>query len=135
MKKHLGFVLVFLLLIPSLAFAIDLSNVKFGGQVRVRGYVLENPFDFQSDGAFGPFDADWDNYSVFRLKASVFTSIDVGDNVTGYVKLTNQNYGANAMGLQRALSLGSYQTAWEWLPSCVGLWSVLAEKCFQESSR
>jgi transposase-like protein len=29
--------------------------------------------------------------------------------------ITNQKYGANAMGLQRALSLGSYQTAWEWL--------------------
>ena len=29
--------------------------------------------------------------------------------------ITNQKYGANAMGLQRAISLGSYQTAWEWL--------------------
>lgn len=29
--------------------------------------------------------------------------------------ITNQKYGANAMGLQRALGLGSYQTAWEWL--------------------
>lgn len=29
--------------------------------------------------------------------------------------ITNQKYGANAMGLQRALSLGGYQTAWEWL--------------------
>lgn len=29
--------------------------------------------------------------------------------------ITNQKYGANALGLQRALSLGSYQTAWEWL--------------------
>ena len=29
--------------------------------------------------------------------------------------LTSQKYGANALGLQRALNLGSYQTAWEWL--------------------
>ncbi len=29
--------------------------------------------------------------------------------------LTNQKYGANALGLQRVLGLGSYQTAWEWL--------------------
>jgi len=29
--------------------------------------------------------------------------------------ITNQKYGANAKGLQRALGLGSYQTAWEWL--------------------
>jgi transposase-like protein len=29
--------------------------------------------------------------------------------------ITNQKYGANALGLQRILGLGSYQTAWEWL--------------------
>ena len=29
--------------------------------------------------------------------------------------ITSQKYGANALGLQRVLSLGSYQTAWEWL--------------------
>ena len=29
--------------------------------------------------------------------------------------ITNQKYGANALGLQRALGLGSYHTAWKWL--------------------
>ena len=29
--------------------------------------------------------------------------------------ITSQKYGANALGLQRILSLGSYHTAWEWL--------------------
>lgn len=29
--------------------------------------------------------------------------------------ITNQKYGANAIGLQRVLNLGSYHTAWEWL--------------------
>jgi len=29
--------------------------------------------------------------------------------------ITNQKYGANALGLQRVLGLGGYQTAWEWL--------------------
>jgi transposase-like protein len=29
--------------------------------------------------------------------------------------ITNQKYGANALGLQRVLELGSYQTAWQWL--------------------
>lgn len=29
--------------------------------------------------------------------------------------ITNQKYGANALGLQRALGLGSYHTAWRWL--------------------
>ena len=29
--------------------------------------------------------------------------------------LTNQKYGANALGLKRVLGLGSYETAWAWL--------------------
>lgn len=29
--------------------------------------------------------------------------------------ITSQKYGANALGLQRILGLGSYHTAWEWL--------------------
>ncbi len=29
--------------------------------------------------------------------------------------ITSQKYGANALGLQRVLDLGSYQTAWQWL--------------------
>ena len=29
--------------------------------------------------------------------------------------LTSQKYGANALGLQRVLDLGCYQTAWTWL--------------------
>lgn len=30
-------------------------------------------------------------------------------------QLTSQKYGANALGMQRVLGLGSYHTAWEWL--------------------
>jgi len=30
-------------------------------------------------------------------------------------QITSQKYGANALGLQRDLGLGSYQTAWAWL--------------------
>jgi len=29
--------------------------------------------------------------------------------------ITNRKYGANALGLQRALGFGSYRTAWAWL--------------------
>lgn len=29
--------------------------------------------------------------------------------------ITSQKYGANALGLQRVLNLGSYHTAWQWL--------------------
>jgi len=30
-------------------------------------------------------------------------------------QITSQKYGANALGLQRVLGLGSYRTAWQWL--------------------
>ena len=30
-------------------------------------------------------------------------------------EVTSQKYGANALGLQRVLGLGSYKTAWAWL--------------------
>jgi transposase-like protein len=30
-------------------------------------------------------------------------------------EITSRSYGANALGLQRVLGLGSYQTAWSWL--------------------
>jgi transposase-like protein len=30
-------------------------------------------------------------------------------------QITNQKFGANALGMQRVLSLGSYHTAWQWL--------------------
>jgi transposase-like protein len=30
-------------------------------------------------------------------------------------EVTNQKYGANALGIQRSLGLGSYETAWAWL--------------------
>lgn len=29
--------------------------------------------------------------------------------------VTSQKYGANALGMQRVLGLGSYDTAWTWL--------------------
>ena len=29
--------------------------------------------------------------------------------------ITNQKYGANALGMQRIMGFGSYRTAWEWL--------------------
>ncbi len=93
MKKSLGFVLALLLLIPSLALAIDLSNVKFGGQVRVRGYNLDNFWDFNNDSGI-------DEWDVFRFKTSLFTKVDVGDNVTGFIKLTNQNYGEGVTGAE-----------------------------------
>ncbi len=86
MKKKLGFILAVLLLIPSMAIGVELSNVKLGGQVTVRGYSLENMWDYDTD-------ANADEWDVFRIKGSVFTGIDVGDNITAFVQLTNQTWG------------------------------------------
>ena len=52
---------------------------------------MDNWFDFSDDN--NPISGYDDNWDMFRLKASVWTSVDVGDNITGYVKLTDQNYG------------------------------------------
>ena len=94
MKKCLGVVLALLLVVPSFALAIDLDNVKFGGSVRLRGYAMDNWANFADDdflaGAPSAYDDEMD---MFRLKASVFVSADVGDNITGFIQLTDQNYG------------------------------------------
>ena len=37
--------------------------------------------------------------------------------------VTNQKHGV-ALGLQRILGLGSYQTAWAWLTSCGAPWEA-----------
>ncbi|MBU4316786.1 MAG: alginate export family protein [Proteobacteria bacterium] len=86
MKKTLGLILALFLLIPSLGFAIDMQNLKIGGEIWVRGYDLEN---FWSNDESKNFD-DW---NAFRLRGSLFTSMDVGDNVSGYIRITDQNYG------------------------------------------
>lgn len=84
MKKCLLFFLVVLLAAP--AFAFEVSDLKFGGQVRMRGYNLQNMWDLDDD-------ADGDNWSVFRLKTSLYVSMALDEDVTGYVRISNQNYG------------------------------------------
>ena len=40
--------------------------------------------------------------------------------------VTSQKNGVSALGLQRVLGLGSYETAWTSLVSCAERWSALA---------
>jgi hypothetical protein len=87
MRKYFGLLLAALLLVPSLALAIDMANVKLGGDIRFRGYTMDNWADFNDDGAYD------DEMDMFRLRASLFAGVDVGDNVTGYIRITDQNYG------------------------------------------
>lgn len=84
MKK---FILCLLALIVGLpAWAVDLSNVKFGGQVRFREYELKNFWNFDNDNRA-------DVWRTFRLKTSLYTAVDLGDNVSGLIRITNQTYG------------------------------------------
>jgi hypothetical protein len=85
-KKTLGFILALFLLLPASGFAIELENLKIGGEIWLRGYDLEN-FWTNNDSR------DFDDWSAFRLRGSLFTAVDVGDNVSGYIRITDQNYG------------------------------------------
>lgn len=85
MKKQL-ILCVGLLLLAMPAFAFNAENFDFGGHIRMRGYDFNNflTFDDQSDG---------DNWSVFRHRTSLWARINAGAGVTGFIKITNQNYG------------------------------------------
>ncbi len=71
---------------PVVAAASWTDSFKIGGQVRMRGYNLQNFLDLDDDG-------DGDNWDVFRHKTSIWLSADASEKVSGYVKLSNQNYG------------------------------------------
>ncbi|MFO7965288.1 MAG: alginate export family protein [Desulfobacterales bacterium] len=106
MKKILGFAAALLLLIPSLATAIDMSDVEFGGQVRMRGYALENMWSFNSD-------LDFDEWDVFRLKASLWTRVNLGDNVSAFIQLTDQTYGEGVVQFDAGRNALGERDVWE----------------------
>ena len=62
------------------------KRITLGGEVRMRGYDLQNVWNFNDD-------ADWDNWNVFRLKASLWAKAQISDDVTGFVKITDQTWG------------------------------------------
>ena len=86
--------MILLLIVPA-AEAVDLDSLTFGGQVRVRGYKLHNFFDFNDDN-------DFDNWTTFRSKTSLWTKADLGNNVTGFIKFTNQTYGEGVVNTDSA---------------------------------
>jgi hypothetical protein len=88
MKKTTGsiFAMLIAVFLTQPADAIDVSKIDFGGQVRVRGYQLDNMWDFNSD-------ADVDDWSTFRIKTSLNAKVDLDDGVIGFVQFTNQTYG------------------------------------------
>lgn len=88
MKKFLLVFLLMLLAFPAYAAepACPGPDVDLGGAVKLRGYSMDNFWDFNRTN-------HTDNWEMFRLYSSVFGSVDLGDNVLGYIQLSNQTYG------------------------------------------
>lgn len=62
------------------------NKISLGGQVRFRGYNIQNVWDFNDD-------TDSDNRDLFRLKGSLKATVKATDDVTAVVQVTNQNWG------------------------------------------
>jgi hypothetical protein len=85
------------------------KKITLGGQIRMRGYNLQNVWDFQDDGNINlpkasaasiaaggdpvNLDGDRDNWGVFRHKTTIWAKIDATEKVSGFVALSNQNWG------------------------------------------
>lgn len=87
MKKWLILFMVLFLCTPAIAENWT-DNLEMGGDIRLRGYKLQNFFDFNDDG-------DIDNWEVFRLRTRLYTKAKLGDNISGFVRIANQTYGEN----------------------------------------
>jgi len=79
-------ILIILHMLPSILFSQNIENIKIGGEIRMRGYDLQNIWDFDDSN-------DWDNWSVFRHRTSINLSVKLENNISGYIKIANQNYG------------------------------------------
>jgi hypothetical protein len=87
MKKAVILLCVLFMAAPAMALSLD--NLELGGQVRLRGYELQNVWDFNDDNNF-------DRWSVFRSYTSLHTKAKVADDIIGFVKISNQTYGSGA---------------------------------------
>ena len=84
--------LVFSLALAERAFAADPPQVKIGGEVRMRGYYLNNFLDFADSN-------NADEWSLFRVRTRVFVSAVLDNGVSAYVRIANQNYGEGVTAL------------------------------------
>ena len=79
------------------ATAVDVPDwtkrITLGGQVRMRGYNLQNVWDFNDD-------TDGDNWDVFRHKTTIWAKIDATEKVSGFVALSNQNWGEGVSAVE-----------------------------------
>lgn len=69
------------------------TELVIGGQVRVRGYSLENMWDL--DGG-----DDADRWSVMRHRTRIFARAKLQRGVRGFVRLANQHWGTGVTGAE-----------------------------------
>lgn len=82
--------------VPSLA-ADDAGPVwKYGGDVRVRYYDMQNVWDWN-------YGDDADHWSALRLRSRVWASVGLERGVTGMLRLANQNWGEGVTDQRDAL--------------------------------
>ena len=62
------------------------KKLTFGGEIRLRGYDMQNMF-FMDD------DNHADSYSVFRYRADLQADVTMNRGITGRIRLRNQNFG------------------------------------------
>ena len=60
--------------------------LDIGGDVRIRGYALDNMWDLDSG-------ADGDHWSLFRQRTRLHVRADLDRGVTGFVQIANQHWG------------------------------------------
>ena len=85
MKRILLLMLILFLAVPTV-YAMEGDNIDLGGQVRLRGYTMQNFWDFD-------YQDDFDDYRMFRLKTSLNAKVKIDNNITGFIQLSNQTYG------------------------------------------
>jgi hypothetical protein len=62
------------------------DRITLNGQVRFRGYDMENMWNYDSD-------QDWDSWNAFRAKGTLKATVAVTNDVTAVLQLTNQTWG------------------------------------------
>jgi len=98
MRKFLFLCLILLVAAP--AFAIDLKDVEMSGMIRVRGYQMENFWDFNKD-------VNADRLEAYRTYATLQNKMKMSDDVAGVIKMSCQTWGSNGAGEQQLGENGS----------------------------
>lgn len=73
------------------------KKISLGGQVRFRGYNIENVWDFDDDKGS-------DNRDLFRLKGSLWATFKPTDDVTAKIQITDQTWGEGVTYDQSSLT-------------------------------